>query len=161
MTNGWIGVDLDGTLAYYDQWRGALHIGEPIPVMLERVKRWLDEGKDVRIFTARVNREGIASATTNLDGAATRDATAVEECIRQWCEKHVGRALPITCCKDYGMIEPHELFHGGNGAPHSAQPCHRALWDDRCIQVIPNTGRTIADEIESERMALSGKSASP
>ena len=22
------------------------------------------------------------------------------------------------------------------------------LWDDRCIQVIPNTGRTIADEIE-------------
>ena len=103
--------------------------------MLERVKRWLDEGKDVRIFTARVNREGIALATANVDGA-----TAVEECIRQWCEKHVGRALPITCCKDYGMIE---------------------LWDDRCIQVIPNTGRTIADEIESERMALSGKSASP
>ena len=71
MTNGWIGVDLDGTLAYYDQWRGALHIGEPIPVMLERVKRWLDEGKDVRIFTARVNREGIALATANPDGAAT------------------------------------------------------------------------------------------
>ena len=140
MTNGWIGVDLDGTLAYYDQWRGALHIGEPIPVMLERVKRWLDEGKDVRIFTARVNREGIVFATANLDGEAARDATAVEECIRQWCAKHVGRALPITCCKDYGMIE---------------------LWDDRCIQVIPNTGRTIADEIESERMALSGKSASP
>ena len=86
------------------------------------------------------HREGIALATANLDGAATRDATAVEECIRQWCAKHVGRALPITCCKDYGMIE---------------------LWDDRCIQVIPNTGRTIADEIESERMALSGKSASP
>ena len=142
MTSGWIGVDLDGTLAYYDQWRGALHIGEPIPAMLERVRRWLDEGKDVRIFTARVNREGIASAMASPEGAAAaaREVTAVEECIRQWCEKHVGRALPITCCKDYGMIE---------------------LWDDRCIQVIPNTGRTIADEIESERMALSGKSASP
>jgi len=142
MTSGWIGVDLDGTLAYYDQWRGALHIGEPIPAMLERVRRWLDEGKDVRIFTARVNREGIASAMASPEGvaAAAREITAVEECIRQWCEKHVGRALPVTCCKDYGMIE---------------------LWDDRCIQVIPNTGRTIADEIESERMALSGKSASP
>ena len=142
MTSGWIGVDLDGTLAYYDEWRGALHIGEPIPAMLERVRRWLDEGKDVRIFTARVNREGIASAMASPEGAAAaaREVTAVEECIRQWCEKHVGRALPITCCKDYGMIE---------------------LWDDRCIQVIPNTGRTIADEIESERMALSGKSASP
>ena len=142
MTSGWIGVDLDGTLAYYDQWRGALHIGEPIPAMLARVRRWLDEGKDVRIFTARVNREGIASAMASPEGvaAAAREVAAVEECIRQWCAKHVGRALPITCCKDYGMIE---------------------LWDDRCIQVIPNTGRTIADEIESERMALSGKSASP
>ena len=142
MTNGWIGVDLDGTLAYYDQWHGPLHIGEPVSPMLERVRRWLDEGKDVRIFTARVNRESIALAMASPEGAAaaTRDATAVEECIRQWCEKHVGRALPVTCCKDYGMIE---------------------LWDDRCIQVIPNTGRTIADEIESERMALSGKSASP
>ena len=49
--------------------------------MLERVKRWLDEGKDVRIFTARVNREGIVFATANLDGEAARDATAVEECI--------------------------------------------------------------------------------
>ena len=73
MTNGWIGVDLDGTLAYYDQWRGALHIGEPIPLMLERVKRWLDEGKDVRIFTARVNREGIALATASWCGHARRN----------------------------------------------------------------------------------------
>ena len=35
---GWIGVDLDGTLAMYDQWAGAGHIGEPIPLMVERVK---------------------------------------------------------------------------------------------------------------------------
>ena len=96
MTSGWIGVDLDGTLAYYDEWRGALHIGEPIPAMLERVRRWLDEGKDVRIFTARVNRESIALAMASPEGAAaaTREVAAVEECIQQWCEKHVGRALP-------------------------------------------------------------------
>jgi hypothetical protein len=109
--------------------------------MLERVKKWVAEGKDVRIFTARVQRATFSSdRDSQYDPDGREGTTAVEESIRQWCEKHVGRALPITCCKDYGMIE---------------------LWDDRCIQVIPNTGRTIADEFESERMALSGKSASP
>jgi len=138
MGNGWIGVDLDGTLAYYDYWRGAEHIGEPIPAMLERVRKWLAEGKDVRIFTARVDREtaALSMGRSGVDSAGT--VTAVEMCIQRWCEKHIGRVLPITCSKDYGMIE---------------------LWDDRCVQVIPNTGRTIADELESERMALSGKSA--
>ena len=29
--SGWIGVDLDGTLARYDGWRGIDHIGEPMP----------------------------------------------------------------------------------------------------------------------------------
>ena len=51
--NGWIGVDLDGTLAHYDEFRGDDYVGEPIEPMVERVKQWLDEGKDVRIFTAR------------------------------------------------------------------------------------------------------------
>src|SRR6478735_1483632 len=140
MTSGWIGVDLDGTLAYYDQWRGPEHIGEPIPAMLERVQRWLAEGKDVRIFTARVERATVVLSAASPESDASQNLSVVEACIRRWCEKHLGRPLPITCCKDYGMIE---------------------LWDDRCVQVIPNTGRTIADEIESERMALSGKSASP
>lgn len=27
---GWIGVDLDGTLAEYTGWKGVEHIGEPI-----------------------------------------------------------------------------------------------------------------------------------
>ena len=31
--SGWIGVDLDGTLAFYDMWRGMEHIGKPIPAM--------------------------------------------------------------------------------------------------------------------------------
>lgn len=49
----WIGVDLDGTLAHYDGWISADHIGEPIPRMLNRVKEWLSKGKKVKIFTAR------------------------------------------------------------------------------------------------------------
>jgi hypothetical protein len=49
----WIGVDLDGTLAFARGWRGVGVIGEPIPRMLAHVKQWLDKGKRVKIFAAR------------------------------------------------------------------------------------------------------------
>lgn len=140
-SHGWIGVDLDGTLAYYDHWRGIEHIGEPILPMLERVRRWVwDEGKDVRIFTARVDGGEVAIAAGDSNGEAHRNVDAVRGHIEAWCFNHIGKILPVTCKKDYGMIE---------------------LWDDRAIQVIPNTGRTIADELESERSALAGKVAAP
>lgn len=105
---GWIGVDLDGTLAHYDGWKGVEHIGEPVPNMLKRVKAWLRAGRDVRIFTARVC--GLS------EGA--------REHIESWCIKHLGTVLPVTNQKDYGMIE---------------------LWDDRCIQVVHNTGERVGD----------------
>lgn len=90
---GWIGVDLDGTLAVYEGWQGPTHIGAPVPLMLARVKEWLDDGREVRIFTARV-------ATTDAsERAATRLA------IQQWCATHVGHVLTVTCEKDYGMTE--------------------------------------------------------
>jgi hypothetical protein len=38
MNYGWIGIDLDGTLAFRGEWQGHNHIGEPIPLMLKRVK---------------------------------------------------------------------------------------------------------------------------
>jgi hypothetical protein len=68
----WIGVDLDGTLAEYTVWKGPHHIGPPILVMLERVKRWLAAGVEVRIFTARAEDEGAALL------------------IRQYCHYHLG-----------------------------------------------------------------------
>lgn len=88
---GWVGVDLDGTLAYYDGWRGPGHIGDPIPRMLDRVRFWLEEGTDVRIFTARV--------------AVASQADEARMAITQWCYTHFGRALPVTCEKDPQMIE--------------------------------------------------------
>ena len=109
--NGWIAVDLDGTLAHYDGWKGAAHIGEPVPLMLERVKKWLAEGKDVRIFTARVSL-----------GDPERDAAIIA--IRLWCLIHLDQELIATAEKDFGMIE---------------------LWDDRCVQVEPNTGMSLAE----------------
>jgi hypothetical protein len=87
---GWIGCDLDGTLAHYDHWRGVSHIGQPVPAMIERVKRWLSEGKDVRIFTARVTPPQELSARRYIEA---------------WCEKHIGQILPITNVKDYGLLE--------------------------------------------------------
>lgn len=100
----WIGVDLDGTLAHYDEWRGPTHIGEPVLPMLVRVKEWLARGIEVRIVTAR------ASDTRRVD---------VIPAIEAWCQQHIGQVLPVTATKDYAMLE---------------------LWDDRCVQVIPNTG---------------------
>jgi hypothetical protein len=45
--DGWIGVDLDATLAKYDGWKSADHIGEPIPAMVDRVSR-ADEMRAMR-----------------------------------------------------------------------------------------------------------------
>lgn len=47
------GVDLDGTLAEYTEWKGPDHVGKAIPKMLNKVKGWLDEGIRIVIFTAR------------------------------------------------------------------------------------------------------------
>lgn len=103
--SGWIGVDLDGTLAEYGGWKGADNIGAPIPAMVARVLEWHNGGREVRIFTARVAHDEDGSARAGIE---------------RWCEEHLGRVLPVTNAKDYGMIE---------------------LWDDRCVQVEINTGR--------------------
>lgn len=91
---GWIGVDLDGTLAHYDGHKGHSHIGEPVPAMVERVKRWLAVGREVRIFTARVTA-----------GQDDRDLLLIRRIIETWCSRHLGAALPITNVKDYSMDE--------------------------------------------------------
>lgn len=90
--SGWIAVDLDGTLAQYDGWQGPWHIGEPIPAMADRVRRWLAEGQEVRIFTARV-------------AVAESELPPVVDTINEWCQRHFGRLLPITNVKDFGMVE--------------------------------------------------------
>lgn len=124
---GWIGVDLDGTLARYDGWKGPTHIGEPIPLMVMRVKQWLSEGTDVRIFTARVH-----DLERNFDGSAN-DADVRLKVIQDWCLECIGVVLPVTCKKDYGMIE---------------------LWDDRAVQVVPNTGEMVSQEVERLRAGI-------
>lgn len=89
---GWIGVDLDGTLAHYNGWRGIEHIGEPVPLMFERVRAWLAEGKTVKIFTARVS----------VDGPERDFVIAV---IHAWLVRHGLPHLEVTNVKDFGMVE--------------------------------------------------------
>lgn len=116
---GWIGVDLDGTLAENcqseeDVWS----IRPPIPRMLERVKGWLAEGKDVRIFTARV---GCCDESSNLAKDDSRFAEYQRGIIESWCLEHLGQVIPVTATKDFLMVE---------------------LWDDRAIRVMTDTGMT-------------------
>ena len=40
VNKGWIGVDLDGTLAYYEEWEGLEHIGYPISLMVVAIKNF-------------------------------------------------------------------------------------------------------------------------
>lgn len=118
---GWIGVDLDGTLAEYHGWLPDHGVGKPIPAMVERVKQWLAAGIEVRIFTARVSLQGGYSLESHrsADDEWKNEQTKI---IEQWCLTYIGQKLPVTCMKDFQMIE---------------------LWDDRCIHIELNTGRIL------------------
>jgi hypothetical protein len=116
---GWIGVDLDGVLAHYEEWKGIEHIGEPIPKMLKIVKELLTEGKHVKIFTARV----YCGESGEPEGDRFREAQEARKVIEKWCARHLGIIIPITCTKNLSMID---------------------LWDDRCKQVVLNKGEFVS-----------------
>lgn len=80
---GWIGVDFDGTISEHHGYKGPNHVGEPIMPMVERIRKWLKEGKDVRIFTARDQKSYPA--------------------IRKFCLQNFGKTLKITKTKDRFM----------------------------------------------------------
>ena len=114
----WYGVDFDGTLVEYDGYQGPGVYGDPIGPMVMRVKGWLQKGRRVKIFTARVS--------PNSDSQQDRDAAQEDQSkIQDWCIEHLGVALEVTCEKDYKMI---------------------VLYDDRCRQVIKNTGKVVYRE---------------
>ncbi len=118
---GWIGVDFDKTLAQYQSGGFSAPLGAPIYHMLRRVKEWLTEGREVRIFTARVSHNGTARRMME----ASREHRRIEE----WCTKHLGCIIPVTCAKDARMDE---------------------LWDDRAVQVLPNDGRALQEIVASQ-----------
>lgn len=146
---GWYGFDLDGTLAKYDGWKGIDHIGEPVKPMVDLIRKMHEEGKVVKILTARVapranaeykNHEKCAppdyAATADLSGfpADTKawienmyrglNTWAAHEFVIDWCLKNLGFLPSITHEKDHLMLE---------------------LYDDRVKQVVPNKGLLVED----------------
>ena len=104
----WTGVDLDGTLAVWDGTSSLDRIGPPVPPMMTFVRRMVENGIRVKIFTARAS-----------------DPNQIPK-IQKWLEKNGLPPLEITNIKDYSM---------------------ERLYDDRAVQVEPNTGRVISDLI--------------
>ena len=78
----WIGVDFDGTLATYDGYKGDDHTGSPVEPMVRLVRKWLHEGKTVKLFTARKPHPAL----------------------RKWMKEHLGQVLEITNVKTPGLI---------------------------------------------------------
>ena len=125
---GWIGIDLDGTLAHYDDWQGIDQIGPPIHKTVEFVKDLLAKGWEVRIMTARVGPQR----------GGAEDIVHAIQAIRAWCMKHIGQDLRVTAEKDLAMVwlyddratrvekntgvwfDPGHLYTGPH--PHSMMP---------------------------------------
>lgn len=103
-SRGWIGVDLDGTLARSDSNISLARVGEPVPKMLELVKSMVKNGVRVKIFTARAG-----------------DSEQIQ-LVKAWLVSNGLPSLEVTNVKDYDMIR---------------------FYDDRAIQVIPNTGEIV------------------
>lgn len=141
----WIGVDFDGTLAEKQEPFDPKSCGAPVEPMIERVKALLEEGREVRIFTARawpfnrvfwpnvsvkdvlrqtkeeyamVSRYGIFDMKSP-EGQQLIDSHNGVVAIRRFCKKHLGQVLTITNVKE---------------------PMMEVLYDDRAIRVRENTG---------------------
>ena len=84
-TKPWTGVDLDGTLAYYNRSFSSDVIGEPVPAMMAFVKKMIKHGIRVKIFTARVQDPEQLPIISN------------------WLKENGLPELEITNVKDYYM----------------------------------------------------------
>lgn len=117
---GWIGVDLDGTLAKFDSTINSHYIGMAVPHMLERVRYWIKTGRTVKIFTARAGN--------------AHD----EERINQWCMRHGLPKLEITNRKDHQMIALWDDRAVGVvrniGVP--ILPAPMTLWQSLCLRLL-------------------------
>lgn len=82
MSTGWIGVDFDGTLVTHN----FPDIGDPVPLMVSKVKDWHAKGIEVRVVTARATEPYQIPI------------------VQAWCRDNLGFIPRVTCSKDYSMI---------------------------------------------------------
>ena len=131
MNKAWIGVDLDGTIAYYDKWVSPEHIGKPIKFMIEKVKERMAIGDvEIKIFTARVAETSLKNNNNGL--IDNKDfADRQRKIIQDWCEEHLGERLEVTATKDFNCIQ---------------------IWDDRAKQVVPNKGVFLEEVVFANKL---------
>lgn len=89
---GWVGIDLDGTLAAWGKSWDGWSIHEPIPKMVEKVKWLIENNIPWKIMTARVGSED------NSWNQGQR------QLIQYWCQEHLGGVPEVTATKDYHMV---------------------------------------------------------
>lgn len=140
---GWYGFDLDGTLAKYDGWKGIDSIGAPVAPMVKLIRQMHDEGKVVKIMTARVAPKENPETKPNpyrtgnwcvqepdVQTWALKGEWTPLEFIQEWCYRFLGFVPEVVYQKDHLMLE---------------------LYDDRVKQVVPNEGWLIEDIAMSKR----------
>ncbi len=132
--DGWVGIDLDATIAHYEGWKGAKHIGAPIPAMVSRVEKWLADGKDVRIVTARVAPDSHPNAK-----APEVSVAVIRSVIKKWLRDNIKGGEKITIIT------------------HKKDKEMKELWDDRAVQVEPNTGKRVDGVKEATILDLNDK----
>jgi hypothetical protein len=130
-------VDMDGTLFEYHGWTKWCEFGKPIPLMVERVLGWIAEGRDVRVFTARMPlpQDEMVEQTCYKTGEKF-NGVMMKKAIADHCEASFGHRLRSQCYKDLHTIE---------------------IWDDRAIGVVANLGITLVDEAVAEKNAAIGR----
>ena len=84
----WLGIDLDGTLAHFDDWEDIYTIGEPLKIMKDLLLMLHKKGIKIKIFTARVG-----------------EGDEAIEPIKQWLKKNGLPDLEVTNVKDMYCIE--------------------------------------------------------
>ena len=113
--------DFDSTLSFYEE-PFSTTLGPPVPEMVRKVKAAIAEGVQVVIFSARVY--------PGADYERLAQSTNAMLNIAEWCQKHIGQVLPITFVK---------------------MPIFTKLYDDRAIEILPNTGVELRDLIEATK----------
>lgn len=117
-----IAVDFDGTLAKKTGIdTSSTELGPPVPAMVERVKKWIKEGHETIIFTARIYPVGTLEELT-APKKMTEEGHEKHDLIRDWVKRHVGKTLEVTCIKHHTMD---------------------AFYDDLAIQVERDTGKLV------------------
>ena len=115
MPEGWVGFDLDGTIAQYTTFQGWDHIGPPVPGFVNLIKKLRAFGIPCKILTARASAESRALNDITFE--------QVEKVVQDWTEKYIGERLPVVTEKSASMI---------------------CFFDDSAVQVNKNMGTLTA-----------------